>query len=172
MNHYQFRRRVQRLVTWTPFWILICNAAWISRLTAIDLYNHLARASDSPSRISWEPVLRQTKLWVYARSLISAGRWSASRGTMYPWLLGDRRQARTPMKLRAAIPVEPPAYTIRLGVPQIDIVLARASFTSRSSFFYMLFYGLYESFHSRALLCFGPCNIELTRAQSAISHHS
>ena len=87
---------------------------------------------------------------------------------MYLWLLGDRRQARTPMKLRAAIPVEPPACTIRLGAPQIDIVLARASFTSRSSFFYMLFYGFFESLYSRMLLCFGPCNIELARAKLAI----
>ena len=127
--------QLQRLVTWTPFWILLCNAAWIRRLTAIDLYNHLARASDSPSRSSWEPVLRQTKLWVYARSLISAGRWSAAKGTMYPWLLSDRRQVRAPMKLPTAIPVEPPACTDRPDAPQIDIVLARASFTGRSSFF-------------------------------------
>ena len=98
---------------WTPFCILICNAAWTSRLIAIDLYNHLARASDSPSRSSWEPVLRQTKLWAYARFLIPAGRWSDRKGTMYPWLLSDRMQVRAPMKLPTAIPVGPPACTDR-----------------------------------------------------------
>ena len=162
-----FRGQLQRLVTWTPFLILLCNAAWISRLTSIFLYNHLARASNSPTRSSWEPVLRQTTFWVSAGSLIPAGRWSAREGTMYPWLLGDRRKVRTPMKLRIAILVEPPAYSIRLGVSQIDIVLARASITGRFLFFYMFSSLICGASHSRALLCFGPCNIELTRAQSA-----